>query len=142
MTGSFRTPRRYELPEGFLDAVGAAEDTLRWQPSAPDAAARKQTAVATNAELVRELVERVGMSKTDASKALDVMVEVMVQRLSVGGSVRLKNFGTFKRSRGFAGSKQRALTVARKRAAGAKAADAVQFIPGAHLRHVIDEDGF
>lgn len=145
MTGSFRTPRRYDLPAGFVDAVGAAEDAINWRPATPASApapvltSDKAPPVVTNAELVRELVERVGMSKSDASKALDVVVEAMVERLVVGHSVKLKNFGTFRTSRSVYGSKKRAAAMARKKATASGAEDAVQFIPGVHLRHVIGD---
>jgi nucleoid DNA-binding protein len=145
MTGSFRTPRRYDLPEGFVDAVGAAEDTIRWNPSSvpeADAASEEPLPAVTNAELVRELVERAGMSKTEASKALNVVVEIMVEHLAVGQAVTLRNFGTFRTSRSFADSKRRAAAIARKTAGDAGSDDAVQFVPGGHLRHAIEDQEF
>ncbi|MES1990784.1 MAG: HU family DNA-binding protein [Pseudomonadota bacterium] len=46
-------------------------------------------------DLIAELADRTGLSKTDATKAVDCVFETITESLKKGDEVRLVGFGTF-----------------------------------------------
>lgn len=46
-------------------------------------------------ELVTQVAERAGLTKTDAGKAVDAMIDAISAALTKGDEVRLVGFGTF-----------------------------------------------
>ena len=46
-------------------------------------------------ELIAEIAERTGVTKKDAGKTLDTVIEIVEKTLSKGEVVRLLGFGTF-----------------------------------------------
>ena len=46
-------------------------------------------------ELIAEIAERTGVTKKDAGKTLDTVIEIVEKTLSKGEVVRLVGFGTF-----------------------------------------------
>ena len=49
----------------------------------------------TRAAMVRSLVNKLGLSKTDARELVDIFIEELVASLAVGEQVKLSGFGNF-----------------------------------------------
>lgn len=49
----------------------------------------------TTTDLVKEIAVRTGLTQADASKAIKSAVEIVVEELAKGESVRIVDFGTF-----------------------------------------------
>lgn len=47
------------------------------------------------AELVAEMADRAGISKSDTEKALNAFTDVVTEELKKGGKIQLVGFGTF-----------------------------------------------
>lgn len=137
----YRAARRYEMPAGYVDAVGAGEAGINWRPKVmPEIAEGKP---ATKSELVSEAANRSGLTKGEVGKAYDAIVAVMVEHLATGGKLRVDKFGTFTVLKTTLPVERSTVRlekrIAQRKAASARKPDPVQFTPVAALRDAIRE---
>ncbi|MBO9501078.1 HU family DNA-binding protein [Brevundimonas sp. A19_0] len=123
-TSAYKAAPRYEMPSGFVDAVGAAGDTF----GAPENDLSRVGKAATKSELVNAMAAKSGLTKAVLSKAYDVLVEVMVEELTHGRTVRVAKFGSFKKRRNYSRTPKRAQDTA-----------SVDFVAGSHLVTALEE---
>ena len=87
-------------------------------------------------ELVDAIAKKAGLTKTDASKGLEALIEVVATALKKGGDVRITNFGSFVVS-------SRAATTGRNPRTGAKikikASKQPKFRAGQGLKQIVNK---
>ena len=89
----------------------------------------------TKGEFVAAVAEKSGMSKTDATAAVDAVFDVIQEALQKGGDVRLAGFGNFSVSR-------REASKGRNPSTGAEvdipARNVAKFTPGKGLKDAVN----
>lgn len=86
-------------------------------------------------ELISQIADSAEMTKADAGRALDSMMDVISSALAAGGEVRLTGFGTF------CTSKRKATTGRNPRTGESikiKASTQAKFRPGKALREAVN----